>query len=70
MELNGVANIKLIVETALLDGKIDKEVVKKINEQTDMLIMYLNSLNEHIKDKENVIPWHQIREVYNGKIIK
>lgn len=68
MEVNGVANIKLITELALSEGKIDKDVVRKIDEQIDLLLLYLRTYEECVKNNKPVIFWHQIKNI-NKEIV-
>ena len=67
MELNGIANIKLIIEMALEDKQIDKEVKEKVDEQLDILMDYMKHYKSMTTVKWQIKPWHEIREEYYAR---
>lgn len=58
MELNGLANLDVILKTAEFDGiQIDPELKVKLQEQIDLSIIYFRAWNE-----DNSIKWHDVRK--------
>lgn len=72
MEVNGIANIKLIIEMAKQDGKIDESVAKSLLDQSEVLHQYMNEVFKTAKQNESLIlgcgaepskvkAWHEVR---------
>ncbi len=69
MELNGVANIDLIIRMALDENtechqSISVEVADKILDQLDVLNRYMTAIAKTMEpEHEELIPaWHEVRE--------
>ena len=67
MELNGIANMKLIIEMALGDNKIDPEIKDKLNEQLDVLMDYMKMYRDRTTTKWPIKPWHEVRKEYHER---
>lgn len=66
MELNGVGNIDIQLQMALMDKKIDPEVAKKIKEELDTLERYMLAYASKFKQvapvgSQHVPKWHEVR---------
>lgn len=55
MELNGIANIAIILKMAEIDGKITPDIAEKIIAQLTLLDRYMASANN-----ERLPFWHEI----------
>lgn len=73
MEINGVANMMLIVSGALEDKKIDQETAAKLKEQLDFLHKYMLQYHKVAVAREAQISqegqselafpaWHEVRD--------
>ena len=67
MELNGPANIVMIVNLALLNKKIDHDTAMKVLEQCNLLCEYMNMYKNSTTVNWPIKPWHTIREEYNAR---
>jgi hypothetical protein len=67
MELNGIANMKLIIEMALEDKKIDEETADKLDEQLNILMDYMKMYRDATKAKWTIKAWHEVREEYHAR---
>jgi division protein CdvB (Snf7/Vps24/ESCRT-III family) len=74
MELNGVANIKMLVDVFLEERKdLDQEtsqLLERIVEQTDHLERYMMAVEEAWLSNSETPPWHEVRdnpERYRGR---
>ena len=60
MEINGVANIKVL----LVGADLDPELRKKIEEQLDLLQRYMKACDQVVEKngcKKKLPAWHEIR---------
>ena len=63
MELNGVANIKLLIdELKNLSAGSYRTAYKEIQEQLDLLERYMVAYNRAINKGEPTPYWHEVRE--------
>lgn len=67
MELNGIANMKIILEMALEDKKIDNQTKEKLDEQLIILAEYMKMYKERTTTKWPIKPWHEVREEYHAR---
>lgn len=56
MELNGLANIRMILESAKDKNEVTEEIYKSVTEQAILMEKYMIAL-KHIPD----INWHEVR---------
>jgi hypothetical protein len=67
MELNGLANLQLILLNAQLDGKVDADVERKCKEQLDLLERYLIAYADWVssikpaEDETRAPYWHEVK---------
>jgi len=67
MELNGIANIKMMVDLAVHENteshtSITVELADKISEQLDLLERYMLVIEERRVRGQAIPAWHEIRE--------
>lgn len=67
MELNGIANMKLIIEMAASNNKIDETVRKQLDEQLDVLMEYMKMYKNYTTIKWPIKFWHEVREEYHAR---
>lgn len=61
MELNGIANMKLIMMMAEEDKQISPEVFAKLNEQLNVMISYLKAYEASTQVVSPIPAWHEIK---------
>jgi hypothetical protein len=76
MEVNGVANIKLMMDIELdkiQDANsgdslyvMNEETYKAIHEQCDLLVKYMRAYNDAINKNEQTPFWHDIKKQNNN----
>ena len=73
MELNGIANLHILVDQLPIDNGEDLETYNKIKEQLDLLERYMLAVQDAIKTERNnynndyaryeeIPAWHEVRE--------
>ena len=64
MELNGVANIMILVDQITQESESNNHinVAIKIKEQAEMLERYMLAFNDAVNKQEKSPYWHEIRE--------
>jgi hypothetical protein len=74
MELNGLANIKMILQEALTHDKVDYDVYEEVNTQLDLLERYMIAYSKRAENAVNAVChggflvqpeplyWHEVRE--------
>lgn len=65
IELNGVANIKMMIDICKMNGEVTMQDLSKIEDQADTLIVYLKAFLTAVNDETEVPKWHEIKELLN-----
>ncbi len=62
MEINGLANIHIIIDGAK-EGEVSPELAEKIKEQLETLNRYLINIATECQKKDvRYAPWHEVRD--------
>jgi hypothetical protein len=62
IEINGVANILIIAETAKMNGEISEETYTDIVDQCDVMERYMLAVAEANRNGLPVPFWHEVRD--------
>jgi Zn-dependent M16 (insulinase) family peptidase len=61
MELNGPANIKMLIQLYTLGDINESDLLKAINEQCDLTMEYLKEIDRSIKENKKIPYWYEIK---------
>lgn len=62
IELNGVANLSMMVDLLVLEEKLPADEAIKMKEQLDLLERYMLVLAKNSQEIKPIPAWHEVRE--------